>query len=143
MGGIHANIIYPACNSLPVPMNVINELWQDKAAPFFFLRYSCIHTKYTLSHKREDVLLSGLQKPPNRPYAIAKTVGIIIFLIYNRQYGADFFSVMSINFYDLNDNCHPKNSPVFPLFNERFQKAEENGADKVEMILSTSKFEPT
>lgn len=71
----------------------------------------------------EDALLTGTLEPTNEPYAIAKIAGIKLCESYNRQYGADYRSVMPTNLYGPGDNYHPENSHVIPALIRRFHEA--------------------
>ena len=80
---------------------------------------------------REETLLTGILEPTNEPYTIAKIVGIKLCESYNRQYGADYRSVMPTNLYGVGDNYHPMNSHVIPALIRRFHEAKSRGDAEV------------
>jgi len=126
VGGIHANATYPAefaYSNFQIQCNVVHSAWQNGVKKLCFLGSSCIYPKYALQPIREDFLLTGELEPTNAAYAIAKIGGIIMCQSYNRQYGADFISVMPTNLYGPGDNYHPLNSHVLPALIRRFHEA--------------------
>ena len=56
---------------------------------------------------------------------------------YNRQYGADFLSVMPTNLYGPGDNYHPENSHVVPALIRRFHEAKVVAAPDEVVIWGT------
>jgi GDP-L-fucose synthase len=134
VGGIHANSTYPAefiYKNLIIEANVIHEAWQVGVQKLLFLGSSCIYPKLAPQPMAEEALLTGLLESTNEPYAIAKIAGIKLCESYNRQYGADYRSVMPTNLYGPGDNYHPENSHVIPALIRRFHEAKQANADKV------------
>lgn len=134
VGGIHANDTYPAefiYSNLMIQANVIHEAWRHGVKRLLFLGSSCIYPRMAEQPIREESLLSGPLEPTNEPYAVAKIAGIKMCESYNRQYGADFRSVMPTNLYGPGDNYHPENSHVIPALLRRFHEAKLGGAEKV------------
>mgnify|MGYP001970236636 CR=1 FL=1 len=126
VGGIHANNEYPAefmYQNLMIQANVINSAYEKNVSRLLFLGSTCIYPRAVKMPMREDALLTGVLEPTNEPYAVAKIAGIKLCESYNRQYGADFRSVMPTNLYGVNDNFHPKNSHVIPSLMRRFHEA--------------------
>ena len=126
VGGIHANITYPAdfiYQNLMMEANVINAAWSSGVKNLLFLGSSCIYPKLIEQPMREDALLTATLEPTNEPYAIAKIAGIKLCESYNRQYGVDFRSVMPTNLYGPGDNYHQENSHVIPALIRRFHEA--------------------
>lgn len=126
VGGIHANNTFPAefiYQNLMMQANIIHEAWQQGVQKLLFLGSSCIYPKMAPQPMREDALLTGTLEPTNEPYAIAKIAGIKLCESYNRQYGADYRSVMPTNLYGPGDNYHPENSHVIPALIRRFHEA--------------------
>ena len=126
VGGIHANITYPAefiYQNLMMEANVINAAWKSGVQKLLFLGSSCIYPKMVSQPMSEDALLTGTLEPTNEPYAIAKIAGIKLCESYNRQYGVDYRCVMPTNLYGPGDNYHPKNSHVIPALIRRFHEA--------------------
>ena len=138
VGGIHANITYPAdfiYQNLMIEANVIDAAFRNGVKKLLFLGSSCIYPKLAPQPMREDALLTGTLEPTNEPYAIAKIAGIKLCESYNRQYGQshdlDYRSVMPTNLYGLGDNYHPENSHVIPALIRRFHEAKLNNDPSV------------
>lgn len=130
VGGIYANNSYPAAfiyQNLMIEANVIDAAYRNGVQKLLFLGSSCIYPKMVDQPMREDALLTDTLEPTNEPYAIAKIAGIKLCESYNRQYGADYRSVMPTNLYGPGDNYHPENSHVIPAMIRRFHEAKENG----------------
>jgi GDP-L-fucose synthase len=134
VGGIHANNTYPAdfiYQNMMIEANVIHASYENNVKRLLFLGSTCIYPKAVEQPMREDALLTGVLEPTNEPYALAKIVGIKLCESYNRQYGADFRSVMPTNLYGVNDNFHLENSHVIPALLRRFYDAKVNDDSKV------------
>lgn len=134
VGGIHANNTFPAqfiYENLMIEANVIHEAWRAGVVKLLFLGSSCIYPRLAEQPMAEAALLTGPLEPTNEPYAIAKIAGIKLCESYNRQYGADFRSVMPSNLYGPGDNYHPENSHVIPALIRRFHEAKQNDAPRV------------
>lgn len=130
VGGIHANMTYPAqfiYENLMVAANVTHQAFLAGVRRLLFLGSSCIYPRLADQPIREDALLTGKLEPTNEPYAIAKIAGIKLCESYNRQYGAthgvDYRSVMPSNLYGPGDNYHLENSHVVPALIQRFHLA--------------------
>ncbi len=136
VGGIHANNTYPAefiYQNLMIEANVIDAAYRNGVRRLLFLGSSCIYPREAPQPMREDALLTGPLEPTNEPYALAKIAGIKLCESYNRQYGADFRSVMPTNLYGPGDNFHPENSHVIPALMRRFHEAKARGDRQVEV----------
>lgn len=134
VGGIHANMTYPAdfiYRNLNIQNNVIHGAYLAKVERLLFLGSSCIYPKFAAQPITESALLTGVLEPTNAPYAVAKIAGIKMCEAYNRQYGTDYRSVMPTNLYGINDNFHPENSHVIPALMRRFHEAKVAGVDSV------------
>ena len=114
-----------------IEANVIHQAWRAGVRKLLLLGSSCIYPKLAAQPMSEEALLTGKLEPTNEPYAIAKIAGIKLCESYNRQYGADYRSVMPTNLYGPGDNYHPENSHVIPGIIRRFHEAKVNSADKV------------
>lgn len=130
VGGIHANMTYPAqfiYENLLIAANITHQAFLANVKRLLFLGSSCIYPRLTDQPIREEALLTGKLEPTNEPYAIAKIAGIKLCESYNRQYGAthgvDFRSVMPSNLYGPGDNYHLENSHVVPALIQRFHLA--------------------
>ena len=138
VGGIHANITYPAdfiYQNLLIQANIIEAAFQNGVQKLLFLGSSCIYPRMAQQPMREDALLTGALEPTNEPYAIAKIAGIKLCESYNRQYGVshgvDYRSVMPTNLYGPGDTYHSENSHVIPALIRRFHEAKLANAPSV------------
>ena len=138
VGGIHANMTYPAqfiYENLMIATNITHQAFVADVKRLLFLGSSCIYPRLADQPIREDALLTGKLEPTNEPYAIAKIAGIKLCESYNRQYGAthgiDYRSVMPSNLYGPGDNYHLENSHVVPALIQRFHLAKISRAPSV------------
>lgn len=104
-------------------MNVIHSAWKSGCKKLEFLGSSCIYPRMAPQPMKEDCLLTGELEKTNEAYALAKISGLKYCEFLNRQYGADYISVMPTNLYGPNDNYHPTNSHVMPALIRRFHEA--------------------
>ena len=134
VGGIYANNTYPVdflLDNMKIQNNIIEASFKNNANKLLFLGSSCIYPKLAPQPMKEEYLLSSALEPTNEPYAIAKITGIKLCGAFNRQYGADYISVMPCNLYGVGDNYHPENAHVIPMLMRRFHEAKEKNLDKV------------
>lgn len=134
VGGIIANNDSPAdfiYENMMIEMNVINAAWRNGCKKLEFLGSACIYPRMAEQPIREDSLLTGSLEPTNEGYALAKISGLKYCEYLNRQYGANYISVMPTNLYGSNDNYHPINSHVFPALIRRFHEAKINNEPSV------------
>ena len=134
VGGILANSRYPAefiRENLAIELNVIHEAWVAGVQSLLFLGSSCIYPRQAAQPMPEGALMTGPLEPTNEPYAVAKIAGIKLCESYQRQYGADFRSVMPTNLYGPGDNFHLEDSHVIPAMIRRFHEARVSGAAEV------------
>ena len=136
VGGIHANNTYPAqfiYQNLMIQTNLIHAAYLNGVKKLLFLGSSCIYPRLAPQPMKEEYLLSGYLEPTNEPYSVAKIAGIIMCQSYNREYGANFISVMPTNLYGPNDNFDLENSHVIPALLRKTHEAHEAGAEFVEI----------
>ena len=134
VGGIYANNTYRAdfiYQNLMMESNIIHASYQHGVKKLMFLGSSCIYPKHAPQPMKEEYLLTGLLEPTNEPYAIAKIAGIKMCDAYNRQYGANFMSVMPTNLYGLGDNYDLQNSHVLPALIRKMHEAKARGTKEV------------
>lgn len=134
VGGIVANNEAPAdfmWVNMMIEMNVINAAWNNGCKKLEFLGSSCIYPKFAPQPMTESCLLTSSLEETNEAYALAKISGLKYCAYLNRQYGADFISVMPTNLYGPGDNYHPTHSHVLPALIRRFHEAKESGATSV------------
>lgn len=134
VGGIVANqqaladFLY---ENMMLEMNVIHSAWKNGCKKLEFLGSSCIYPRMAPQPIKESSLLTGELEKTNEGYALAKISGLKYCEFLNRQYGADFISVMPTNLYGPNDNYHPLHSHVLPALIRRFHEAKETKAPYV------------
>lgn len=90
VGGIHANMTYPAqfiYENLMIAANVTHQAFLAGVKRMLFLGSSCIYPRLAGQPIREEYLLDGKLESTNEPYAIAKIAGLKLCESYNRQYG--------------------------------------------------------
>ena len=117
VGGIYANSTYPAefmYSNLAIQTNVTHQSYLAGVKRLLFLGSSCIYPRDCGQPIKEEYLLTGPLEPTNRPYALAKIVGVEMCWSYNRQYGTQYLAVMPTNLYGPGDNYDPNNSHVLP-----------------------------
>jgi GDP-L-fucose synthase len=134
VGGIEANNSAPAdfmYQNMMLEMNVINAAWRNGCKKLEFLGSSCIYPRLAPQPMKEDCLLTSALEKTNEAYALAKISGLKYCEYLNRQYKADFISVMPTNLYGPNDNYHPTHSHVLPALIRRFHEAKLNGQKSV------------
>ncbi len=134
VGGILANSTYPAdfmYDNLMIEMNVIRSAFNFGVKKLLFLGSSCIYPRMAPQPMPESCLLTSELEKTNEAYALAKISGLKYCEYLNRQYGADFITVMPTNLYGPNDNYHPENSHVLPALIRRFHEAKNAGAATV------------
>lgn len=134
VGGILGNAGQPAdflYDNMILEMNAIRAAWQNGVKKLMFLGSSCIYPRMAPQPMPENCLLTGALEQTNEGYALAKISGLKYCEYLDRQYGADYISVMPTNLYGKNDNYHPRHSHVLPAFIRRFHEAKENGDKKV------------
>ena len=139
VGGIVANSAYPAnfmYDNMMIEMNVLKAAYDNGVKKLLFLGSSCIYPRLAPQPMTESCLLTGSLESTNEAYALAKIAGLKYCEYLNKQYGADFISVMPTNLYGPNDNYHPENSHVLPAMIRRFHEAKAAG-DKVVTIWGT------
>lgn len=126
VGGIFANNTYPAefiYSNMTIQNNVIHAAWVHGVKRLLFLGSSCIYPKECPQPIKEEYLLTGPLETTNRPYAIAKIVGVEMCHSYNRQYGTKYLAAMPTNLYGPGDSYDLNNSHVLPALIRKLHKA--------------------
>ena len=134
VGGIVANAEALAdfmYDNMMLEMNVIHAAWQNGCKKLEFLGSSCIYPRMAPQPMPESCLLTSELEKTNEAYALAKISGLKYCEYLNRQYGADYISVMPTNLYGPNDNYHPTHSHVLPALIRRFHEAKVQGQSSV------------
>lgn len=126
VGGIHANMTYPADFiglNLGIEMNLIWGSHLLEVPHLVFLGSSCIYPRETPQPIPEEALLTAPPEPTNAPYAIAKIAGLYLCDAIRKQYGRNYFTAMPPNVYGPNDNFDLKTSHVLPALVRKFHEA--------------------
>jgi len=134
VGGIHANNTYPAdflMNNLLIQASVCLAAYATKTSRLIFLGSSCIYPRDCPQPIKEEYLLTGPLEATNRPYALAKIVGVEMCWSYNRQYGTKWLAAMPTNLYGPGDSYDLNNSHVLPAFIRKMHEAKVSGASEV------------
>jgi GDP-L-fucose synthase len=134
VGGIHANMTYPAnfiYDNLAMAVNSIHAAYQNGCERFLYLGSTCIYPRDAPQPMQEQCLLTGPLEKTNEAYALAKITGLKLCEFYRQQYGVTFHSAMPTNLYGPGDNYHPENSHVLPALIRKFHEATVNGQDEV------------
>ena len=131
VGGILANWEQPwefVFQNLQIETNVIGGAHAAGVRKLIFLGSSCIYPREAPQPLREEYLLTGPLEETNRAYAIAKIAGIELCRSLNRQYGADYLSLMPTNLYGPGDNFDLHTSHVLPAMIRKFHEGKAAGA---------------
>ena len=134
VGGIVANTTLPAdfvYVNLAIQNNVIQAAAETGTKILVFLGSSCIYPRDCPQPIKEEYLLSGPLEKTNRPYALAKIVGIELCWAFNRQFNTRYLSVMPTNLYGPGDNYDRNHSHVIPGLIRKVHEAKENGNEEV------------
>jgi GDP-L-fucose synthase len=134
VGGIAANQSRPAefiMDNLAIAVNVIGAAHTAGVRKLLFLGSSCIYPKHAPQPIREESFMTGPLEPTNEPYAVAKIAGIQLCQAYDREYGANFISVMPTNLYGPGDNFNLETSHVLPALIRKFHEGKVTGAEEV------------
>jgi GDP-L-fucose synthase len=134
VGGIGANSTYPAdflYQNMLIGFNVVHAAYTHKVKKLLNLGSSCIYPKMAPQPLKEEYLLTGALEPTNDAYAIAKIAVIKLCDAYNKQYGANYISVMPANLYGPGDTYDLENGHVLPSLIRKFHEAKTSGRDAV------------
>jgi len=134
VGGIQANAEAPAdfmYQNMMLEMNVIHAAWKNGCRKLEFLGSSCIYPRLAQPTMKQDCLKKKAIEEQNEAHTNDTIAGLKYCSYLNRQYGADYISVMPTNLYGPNDNYHPEHSHVLPALIRRFHEAKEAGAPSV------------
>ena len=137
VGGIYANNTYPVdflMSNLLIEANICRAAHAVNVARLIFLGSSCIYPRDCPQPIKEEYLLTGPLEATNRPYALAKIVGIEMCWSYNRQYGTKWLAAMPTNLYGPGDSYDLNNSHVLPALIRKLHLAKLAHAGDIEGI---------
>ena len=136
VGGIHANINYPAefiYENIAIQTHLIDCSYHHNVKKLLFFGTACSYPRQCPQPMKEEYLLSGYLEPTNEPYAVAKIAGIKMCQAYNRQYGTNFICAVPTNIYGPNDNFDLWGSHVISALIRKFHEAKAKGLASVEV----------
>src|SRR3989338_753820 len=134
VGGIHANVTYPAdfiYDNIQIQNNVIFSSWKNKVKKLMYFGSCCAYPKECSQPIAEECLLTGRLEPTNEPFAVAKIAGITMCQAYNKQYGTNFISIMPANLFGPKDNFHTLNSHIVGMTMRLMHEAKARNLDSV------------
>lgn len=143
VGGIGANIKEPAeflMENLKIQTNVIDSSFKNKVKKLIFLGSSCIYPKEAKQPLKEEYLLTGKLESTNEGYAIAKIAGIKACEYYNKEYKANYISIMPPNLYGINDNFDPIKSHIVAALIRKMHEAKLRDEPNVEIWGSGNQY---
>lgn len=143
VGGIGANIRQPAeflMENLKIQTNIISSSFNNDVKKLVFLGSSCIYPTEAKQPMKEEYLLTGILEPTNEGYAIAKIAGLKACEYYNREYGANYVSMMPPNLYGVNDNFDPDNSHIVAALIRKMHQAKVENLPYVEVWGSGNQY---
>lgn len=135
VGGIAANaaagwdFLY---DNLAIQNSVLGAAHEMRTRRVVFFGSSCIYPKLAPQPIKEEYLLTGPLEATNEPYAIAKIAGLKLIENAERQYGANWVSLMPTNLYGPGDNFDLETSHVLPAMIRKFHEAKEARATGVD-----------
>jgi len=133
-GGIQANIDDPAgflYDNLTAQNNVIHSAFRSSVKKMLYIGASCVYPKDCPQPMKEEYLLIGPLEPTSEPYSLAKITGMKMCECYNRQYGANFISVVPATIFGPDDDFDADTSHVIPALIRRFHEAKKEGRPSV------------
>jgi len=136
VGGIMANIEAPAeflYDNLVIQNNVIHSAYKNNVKKLLFLASSCIYPRLSPQPMKEEYLMDGKLEPTNEGYAIAKIAGLKMCEMYNKQYNANFISVIPCNIFGIGDNFDPEKSHVAAGLIRKFHEAKASNREFVQV----------
>jgi len=136
VGGIYANSTFPVeflYENMMMEFNVIQSAYDNGVEKLLFTGSSCIFPKVCDQPIKEEALLSSALEPTNEGYAIAKIAGIKLCQAYNKEYGANFISVLPCSLFGVGDNFDLNNSHLMPALMRKMHDAKMNNSETVEI----------
>jgi GDP-L-fucose synthase len=133
VGGIKANANNPwsfLMDNAQMALNVVEACRHGDVQHFAFMGSACAYPSTVDTPIFENELLTGPPQQENRPYALAKLLGIEATRVCFEE-GRDFTAFMPCNLYGWGDNYHPEHSHVIPGLFYKFARAREAGVFSV------------
>ena len=136
VGGIGANKAYPVgflIDNSTIQINVFQAAHNVSVERLIFFASNAVYPENIKRSIKETDILTGRPEETVRPYALAKLAGIELCASYNKQYGANYLSLIPVNLYGPKDNFHPQNSHVLPALIRKFHEAMVSGKKEVDI----------
>lgn len=136
VGGIGANLKFPVeylSENIIIQANILRAAHLSQVTKVVFIASSCIYPKNAAQPIKEESLMTGLLEESNAPYSIAKLAGIKLVESYRSEYEHDWISVLPTNLYGPHDNFNLENSHVLPSLMRKFQLADFENSQAVEI----------
>jgi len=134
VGGIHANITYPADfihDNILITTNIIHNSYVTNVKKLLFLSCSCMYPRNCPQPIKEEFLLTGDVEKTNYAYAAAKIAGLKMIKSYREQYNCDFISAVANNTYGPVNRHNLENSHVIPALIKKFLSAVQKNKKEV------------
>lgn len=134
VGGIIANQNEPVEfleQNAQMAVNVIRASAMTGVQKLVYTSSSCAYPKHAGNPISEESLLCGPMEPTNRPYALAKILGMELCASYCREYGKNFVCTMPTNLYGPGDHYSVENSHVLPGMMTKIHAAKLDSAAEV------------
>ena len=126
-GGIMANAQSPAdflMDNLRLHTSVLGAaLSTPSIQKLLYVSPATVYPRHASQPITEDQILAGPLEASNRPYALAKIVGLEMCEAVRQQYGRNFVSAISTNVYGPDDNFDLETGNVIPALMHRFHNA--------------------
>lgn len=136
IGGIGASVTYPVeflYENLMIAANGVHAARVSGVRKLVFLSSSCVYPRECSQPMNEKDILTGRFEPTNEGYAIAKVAAMKLCEYSNKQYGANFLTLMPCNLYGYGDHFEPDRSHVVSALIYKFHQAKRKNAPSVEV----------
>lgn len=134
VGGIVANAGLPVDfleQNAQMALNVIEASADWSVKKLVYTSSACAYPKRAENPIKEDSLLTGPMEPTNRPYALAKILGMELCKAYRQQYAKNFVVAMPTNLYGPGDHYDPITSHVLPGMVAKIHQAKLENAPSI------------
>ncbi|MBI3854229.1 MAG: GDP-L-fucose synthase [Planctomycetes bacterium] len=122
VGGIRANESQPADfirENLLVQTSVLHAAHLSGVKRLIFFGSSCLYPRECPQPMKEEALFTGPMERTSEAYSASKFAGYAMCEAYNRQFGAQFLTVIPATLYGPHDNFDLESSHVLPALLRR------------------------
>lgn len=134
VGGIQANIQYPVdflVENLDMGRNLLLAAHHCGISKFINLASTCIYPRASQQPLKEDYILHGELEPTNEGYALAKIVTLRLASYLNKQYQANYKTLIPCNLFGRWDSFDPARSHLIPAIVRKLHEAKASNSDQV------------